>query len=304
MSINKQELELLMIHHCLSLHPNNLKIIVRNVKNDYYSTLKKNVYWYKNDVIVSHFFNALQATFPEGEKFFIQAANDGANILTRKGVLDQKLKDDVESFIHQEALHSQQHTLWTDALIKIGYKKMAKYNNQLRNVSLWFRKNVPVVLRLAITAAAEHYTASLAFLFTHVKSEILTESLLPFRNLLLYHAMEEIEHKSVCYDLYQCLSGNYFGRLFGFYFITLDLMISIYIRYRYLLKKDGVWDKNNRRKVRAYLFGRAGIIKGLLSRVKAYLKPSFHPWQTDERILINNLFHNYQVQMNLEPFSV
>ncbi|MFX1497281.1 MAG: metal-dependent hydrolase [Promethearchaeota archaeon] len=285
------------------MHPTNLKIIVRQVKNDYSSSLKKNRYWYKNDPIVTHFFNALQATFPEGEKFFIQAAIDAADQLTKKGILGNELKEDIDKFIHQEALHSQQHALWTNALIHYGYKKMGEYNTHMKKIVKWFRKHIPVVMRLAITAAAEHYTASIAFLFTHIKSKFLTESLLPFRNLLLYHAMEEIEHKSVCYDLYQCLSGNYFGRMFGFAFITLELTLSIYMRYRYLLKKDGIWNKNHRRKIRIYLFGRDGIIKGLLFRIKSFWNPSFHPWQTDERVMINKVFGKYQAELNIIPFA-
>ena len=209
----------------------------------------------------------------------------------------------MQNFIKQEALHSQQHRLWTNALIDLGYKKMAKYQGQLKELSSGFRKYLPPVLRLSITAAAEHYTATLAYIFTNVTPDILTKSLEEFRGLLLYHAMEELEHKSVCFDLYQELSGNYLGRIFGLFFSTFDLMINIYIRFRYLMKKDGLWNREKRRNFRSFLIGKQGLIKGLLSRIKSYLRPSFHPWETDDREMINQHFQKYQKELNIEPFK-
>ena len=287
-----------------SSRPADLHIIVRKVKYDYYSALKHTKYWFNNDPIVSHFFNALQSTFPEGEKLFIQAALDSAEQLVRKKKLTPQLKEDMQNFIKQEALHSQQHQLWTNALIDLGYKKMAKYAGQLKQLSSGFRKIFPPVLRLSITAAAEHYTATLAYIFTNVTPEILTKSLVEFRGLLLYHAMEELEHKSVCFDLYQELSGNYLGRIFGLFFATFDLIINIYIRFRYLMRKDGIWNKDNKRNFRSFLIGKRGLITGLLSRIKSYLKPSFHPWQTDDRELINQRFHKYQKELKIKPFEM
>ncbi|MHA1886026.1 MAG: metal-dependent hydrolase, partial [Promethearchaeota archaeon] len=283
--------------------PKNLQIIVREIVNDYELSLKQNPFWIKNDPIETHFFNAFQSTFPEGEKLFIQAAIDGANILKQQGKMHQQLVKDLEGFIKQEARHSQQHTLWTSALIHIGYEKMGLFNDQLRRFRVWSRKRVPLILRLAFTAAAEHYTASLAFMFARIKPEILESSSLPFRRLLLYHAMEEIEHKSVCYDVYQIFSGNYCIRLFGLFLVSLDLAINIFLRFRYLLKKDGIWDRNHVQKFRKYLIGREGLIRGLLFQILTYLKPSFHPWDTDERIFINKKFYEFQADLGIKPLK-
>ncbi|MEJ2250996.1 MAG: metal-dependent hydrolase [Candidatus Lokiarchaeota archaeon] len=284
------------------LRPENLHIIVRKIKFDTRSPLKHTNYWYNEDPVVTHFFNALQATFPEGEKLFIQAALDGASQLVQKGKLNDQLKKDMDKFIRQETNHSLQHKIWTTALIDKGYRKMAEYDDKLRAARIWFRKHTPAILRLALTAAAEHYTASLTFLFTHVKPRILTDSMKSFRGLLLYHAMEELEHKSVCYDLYQSLSGNYIGRLFGLLYVTFELALGIYIRFRYLLKMDGIWDRQHRRSFRKYLIGKGGVIRGLLFKIKSYIKPYFHPWQTDGRELINQKFQRDQKELGIEPF--
>ncbi len=287
-----------------SLRPNNLHIIVRPVDYTYQDPLKKNKIWYDTDPIITHFFNALQATFPEGEKFFIQAALDGASQIIQKKKLDRQLKRDMDLFIRQEARHSHQHSLWTKALVDIGYKDMEKYDHNIKRFRTRFKKYVPATFRLAITAAAEHYTASLAFFFTHIQREFLINSIQPFRGLLLYHAMEELEHKSVCFDLYQNLSGNYFGRMLGFLFITIDLMYGIFIRFRYLMRRDGKWDNHHRMKFLKYLIGKEGIIKGLVFKLKSFLKPSFHPWQTDERQFINKKLQKLLNDLNIIPFDI
>ena len=286
------------------IRPINLTLIVRKVDYDYYSPIKENKYWFENDPVKTHFFNAFQATFPEGEKLFIQAALDGASILFKKGKMDDQFRLDLRNFIKQEALHSQQHIKWTNALIKLGYKKLKFYNGQLRQFRIFAQKHIPTVLRLSITAAAEHYTASLAYLFTHIMPKNLIHFPPEFKGLLLYHAMEEIEHKSVCYDLYQNVSGSYILRMFGFLFVTIDLIYNVYIRIRYLLKIDDNFGLKTHLKLFILIFGKEGIVRGLLFRLKKFLKPSFHPWKTDERELINNAFRHYQFEMNIAPFKI
>ena len=293
-----------MIIYSQQIRPINLALIVRIVDYDYFPPMKINKYWSENDPVITHFFNAFQATFPEGEKLFIQSALDGASILFKKGKMDNQFRIDLKNFIRQEALHSQQHVKWTKALIQLGYKNLKFYDDQLRRFRIFAQKNIPTILRLSMTAAAEHYTASLAYLFTHIKPKILIHFPIEFKGLLLYHAMEEIEHKSVCFDLYQNVSGSYIIRIFGFLFVTIDLIYNVYIRIRYLLKMDGDFGLKIRLKLFKFIFGKEGIVKGLLFRLKKFLKPSFHPWKTDERDLINNTFRHYQSEMNIAPFKI
>ena len=286
------------------IRPINLELIVRKIDYDYFPPMRENKYWSENNPVITHFFNAFQATFPEGEKLFIHAALDGARILMKKGKLDRQFRSDLKNFIRQEALHSHQHTKWTDALIQLGYKKLRIYDNRLRRFRIFSRKNLPITFRLPVTAAAEHYTASLAYLFTHIKPKILLNFPLEFKGLLLYHAMEEIEHKSVCFDIFQSVSGSYLIRMFGFFFVTLDLIYSVYIRISYLLKMDGNFGLKVRFQLLKFVFGKDGLVKGFLFRVKNFFSLSFHPWKTDERALINRVFRKYQSEMSIAPFKV
>jgi predicted metal-dependent hydrolase len=288
---------------CSHTHrPSNLHIVVRRVSYEYQTSLKADRYWFNNDPIGTHFINALQSTFPEGELFFIQAAVDGAGILRQHGSIDNQMEHDLKLFQQQEAHHSQQHRLWNKALVEMGYEELALYDKNMHNLDVWSRRHIPAKLRLAVTAAAEHYTASIAYLFTYVNQDLLRKSAAPFSSILLYHAMEEIEHKSVCFDLSQKLSKSYMMRIISLIFITFDLAINIYIRMRYLLKKDGLWGWRYKVKVGKFFLGRNGLLKGLFPRIIQYLRPSFHPWMTDERKGIEHIFKDILMRTQIEPF--
>lgn len=262
--------------------PSDLTITAREVHFDYEKRLRENRYWHSNDPVITHFFNALQSTFPEGERHFIDSARDVRDWVGKEN-LPPKLLKEIQLFIKQEAFHGREHDDWTKALAATGFPRMEEFNEELEKLRLWGNEHVSPMVRLAATAATEHYTASLAHLFLYKKPEMLEGASEPFKELLVYHALEELEHKSVCYDLYQFAGGGYVKRLLGLIFSTLDMMRLIRARHIYLLKKDGLWNKQTRKQTRQMIWGSQGLVIALLPYVLRYSKPSFHPWEVDER---------------------
>jgi predicted metal-dependent hydrolase len=289
---------------CLhSRRPRNLHIMVRRIVYDYRASLKTNPYWFNHNPFMTHFVNALQSLFPEGERSFIEAAMDGAKILRQRGCLNAQMEQDLKLFQQQEALHGQQHRLWNQALIEAGYKKLAQYDEKFHRSFVRSRKRVSAKWRLAFTAAAEHFTASLAYIFVYINQDLLTKSAFPFNSLLLYHAMEEVEHKSVCFDLSKMLSPSYLRRVISLVFVSLNLAINIYTRMRYMLKKDGLWGRAYRANIWGSLLGKRGLLRGLFPRIALYLRPSFHPWLTDEREDIERIFGSLITKNGIPPFK-
>ncbi len=270
--------------------PEDLRIVARKVKCDYRAPMHAHRFWYGNEIGATHFFNAFQSMFPEGERLFIEAALDGAAELERKGALDPQLAADIKLFIKQEGHHALQHARWNQALIQEGYDRIADYVEQMRVFRTRLRRHVPATLRLSITAAAEHYTASLVYVLLSAGSTFISKAIEPFKAELLYHAMEEVEHKAVCFQAYMCRSGSYLGRMVGFLFATLVIAVRFYSRFRYLLQRDGAWSAARRRTFSGFFLGKNGMVRKLLPRVLKYLKPSFSPWQTDERAFVKRRF--------------
>lgn len=262
--------------------PDNLEIVPRQPKFPLLDALRRQRYWLAGDPVRSHLFNALQATFPEGERFFIDSARDVRDQLP-EGALPERLARDIRDFIHQEAWHGKAHDEWVSALESLGYTGMRQFDQQIRKLRLWAREHISPLRRLSLTAGAEHLTASLARLILYKRPDLLEQADRPVRDLLAWHALEEVEHKAVCFDLYQQAGGTYRMRVTGLALALVDLLRHLHERAEYLLREDGLWTWRNRVRLMAELYGRNGLITRMLPDMLQYLRPAFHPWDTDER---------------------
>ena len=266
----------------MAARPEDLTITPRQPDFDLDTAMRQHRYWLRNDPLLTHFINALQSTFPEGERFFIDSARDVSAALG-EAQLSPRLRDDLRRFIRQEAWHGKEHERWGEALQAIGYPRMAVYDDQIRRLRLWSRKHISARNRLAMTVAAEHMTASIARLLLEKRPDLLDDAERPMRDLLAWHAFEETEHKSVCFDLYVAAGGGYIRRSLALLFEMLDIFIHVHMRHRYLLRTDGLWNWRTRWRLLRDIWGPTGIMGSLLPFLLRYLKPGFHPWETDER---------------------
>lgn len=262
--------------------PADLQITPRTPVFDLHPLMRQQRYWLNDDPVLTHFINALQATFPEGERFFIDSARDVSAALPANA-LAPDLKTDLDAFIQQEARHGVAHSGWNAALVAAGYPRMKDYDGQMQKLRLWSRRHISAMNRLAMTAAVEHMTASIAQLLLYKRPDLIENAASPAREMLAWHAFEECEHKAVCFDLYQCAGGGYFRRSAALVLELLDLFVHVYVRQRYLLRTDGLWNARMRWRVLREVWGPRGLMGSMYGLLWRYLKPGFHPWDTDER---------------------
>jgi len=278
-------------------------IICRRIDSDPLQIIKNSHIWHKDGAVVTHFLNAFQSLFPEGERLFIDAVRDCIKYKPYILKQDLVLKDDLDRFIEQEGRHSVIHDKWNSALVAVGYKDIGAFDNFLHRFRVWARTHLDMMTRLSFTIASEQYTASIAELFACDFPEILLGSPPDIQKIFLYHAMEELEHKSVCFSLYERLHGGYFRRIAGMIFITFDIWINIFIRHRLLLRKDGLWDREHKRDCWRFYLGHNGLLQMIFPKILTYLKPSFHPWQTDERRMFKDVFGKLLKKYKLQGFQ-
>jgi uncharacterized protein len=160
------------------------------------------------DIVMSHVLTVLSSVFPDGEDFFVRSVRAASGEIT-----DPKLAKDVEGFIGQESMHGREHRMLNDKLAELGYPthEIGRY---IRAVTAFRERFQTKKTNLAFTAALEHYTASLAEnLLTHeeARAEIGHPG---FRYLLMWHALEESEHKAVAFDVYRGIGGAERMRVF------------------------------------------------------------------------------------------
>ena len=154
------------------------------------------------DLILSHLAASLSSVFPDGEDFFVRSVRH-----YRDRITDPDLRRQVAGFIGQEATHGREHRALNDRLDQLGYP--TKFFERLTRRALGMRERVaPPIANLAATAALEHFTATFAEL---VLSSDDTRALFghdEIRNLFLWHALEEAEHKAVAFDVYKAMGGG------------------------------------------------------------------------------------------------
>jgi predicted metal-dependent hydrolase len=160
-----------------------------------------------DDLIMSHVVTVLSSLFPEGEDFFVRTVRN-----YRNEVVDPELKSQVAGFIGQEAMHGREHRSFNKRLQALGYPTGAI--DRGTGIGLRFGERVlPKAVQLAITASLEHYTATLAeVLLSDPEARAMIDND-EVRSMLLWHALEESEHKAVAFDVFQAVSGSYLVRV-------------------------------------------------------------------------------------------
>lgn len=238
-----------------------------------YPTLQMPHYFVDGDPVMSHIVSFLSGVFPEGEDFFVRSVRN-----YRDQIVDPELKTQVAGFIGQEAMHSREHERFNEQLHEIGYP--TRLIDTTVGVLLRFGSKVlPKKLQLAITAALEHYTATLAeVLLTSPEGRDMFD-VDEVRSLFLWHALEESEHKSVAFDVYQEVSGNHFLRVAVIQAVTLGFVGGGALVVIGSLAFDPASWKNPRhiRRSIGALRNSPWLSKTVRTKISDYNRRDFHP---------------------------
>lgn len=262
----------------ISYTPEGVSVEPRHIRFDVSEELK--TYWHGNSAFRTAFFNALSLQFPEGEQQFISAVKH-----YRDRIDDPKLKAEIRGFIGQEARHSREHKGYNEGLRARGYDIDAldqRFATHMKWVS-----SLPPDRQLAGTCGAEHYTAVLAdAILKH--PEWMDGAAPAMANLWRWHAIEETEHKSVAFDVYRECVGNERLRRIVFLFVTWNFFKFTFLNTCSLLKTDGkLWSLRTWVGGLNFLWGKPGVIRKCMPGFLAYFKKGFHPWQQDNRYLLD-----------------
>lgn len=246
-------------------------------------------YWFGGDPFKSRFFDAMSTIFPEGERYFIACVRD-----YRDQVTEPQLKEDIKSFIRQEAQHGMVHTQYNNRLKAQGIDVDMLEGITRHILFNVLRKRLPAKQTLAETAAAEHMTAIMAHGFFERK-EVLEKADPRMRAMYAWHAMEEIEHKAVAFDVMQKIAKvGYLRRVIAMALVTIGFNVHSLLTTRYMLKVDG-FGRWARAKLWAkglwWLYKPGGLYMSILGHYLQYYKPGYHPWQQGQ-------MHSYQLWLD------
>ena len=200
----------------------------RKVKFDWHNTP---VDWIPQQPFASYFINEINNILPAGEFWFCRLYN---KVLPQ--ITDEKLKQDVQAFIRQEAMHAVAHNSANKEYLSqrnIDIQRNLKLMDWLFNTALAdqpFEQNLPKVferqwdiLRLGIIATVEHMTCVLGkyALYNTQWQQLGGDPELI--DLIKWHGAEEIEHRTVAFDLYRHLGGGYIAR----YYLSVLVIVAV-----------------------------------------------------------------------------
>jgi hypothetical protein len=239
--------------------------------------------WYMGgDPISSTFLSALSATFPLGEKFFIDS------LRRFKGEVDGSLLSGVDAFIMQEAMHTREHLAFNKLVEGTGYAT-DRLTNRTRAVLAPYRAS-SALRQLGLTMALEHFTA----LFAH---EVLTRECrlaaapIEVKALWRWHAMEEIEHKAIAFDVFAWVSRfwprrrRYAFRVRAMVEATRVLLSVVARNMNDLFEQDDLPRVETWMRALRYLFGARGVLTSMMAGYLYWFRPGFHPWQIADAAL-------------------
>jgi predicted metal-dependent hydrolase len=265
----------------LEVHHDGYPTHRRKVRFDWSNTP---LHWVPDDPFATHLWNVLHLLLPIGERQFINAVNEAAPLVD-----DPDLKAAIKPFVQQESWHAWAHQVVLDHLAEQGIDtkpyidKFQKFTSAGGNqhqgwpmpLQRWW-----LYRRLADVAALEHFTAVLGQWMIQNRGLDYAGTDPVMLDLLRWHGAEEVEHRSLVFDVYQNVCGNYPQRALSMLLVAPAFFFWWRAGMRFLMAHDPTTTSKPRlkdwlRAAREYKV--PGPWNLIVTSTLRYLRPSHHP---------------------------
>ena len=245
--------------------------------------MRQDRWWMGGDPVATAFYNALSATFPKGEAFFVDSVRQ-----FREGT-PPKLEREIKAFVTQEVMHSREHVQFNKRALEAGYD-LEPLEDRVE-MRLAITRSRPPVVNLAATMCLEHFTAIIAHQL--LKNPVhLASADAESAALWRWHAIEEIEHKGVAYDTWLHAtrdwprSKRWKVKAKVMLFVTRNFVVDRSLGTLALLRQDGITGLRAWARMLWFAWIWPGMLRRLLGAWAGLFLPGFHPWKHDDRHLI------------------
>jgi predicted metal-dependent hydrolase len=233
--------------------------------------------WADDNALLTAVMAGLSAAFPPGERYFIESVRHFGDRVT-----DPELKERIRGFIGQEANHTKEHIAFNEFLDGRGLPVL-RMQQLVERALRALKKHDSPAQNLARTVALEHMTAFLASAL--LENPALLERMHPtVAAFWAWHAIEEIEHRSVAFDVYKEYVDDERLRVRTMALATVFFALATTARAVVIMKRTGdLFDLPAWARGLDVMFGRQGILRRGLPLYRAYYRRGFHPDQHDNR---------------------
>lgn len=243
-------------------------------------------YYLRGNAFLTHFVSSLNFLFPEGEDFFVESIR-----LFQGQVRDPQLQSEIKNFCGQELQHKCQTLNFVKLLERQGYQTEGLAKN-VKWVLNQIRRFYTPGMKLSATATLEHFSATLGH--CALESRFLDGTEPDMRKLLVWHAIEEMEHKHVTFDVLETTESK--GLLLRYYCIlsaSFLIFMLVSLGMMNLIGQDLRSNQLSLKQLGRHFIQfvkdqkfRKFVLTSLFSIAK-YFRPGFHPNQIDDQHLLD-----------------
>lgn len=193
-------------------------------------------HWVPGNIEFSQIWNGFSLTMPHLEPFLIRTMRAAL-----KQVNDPRVLADGAAFMSQEGQHFQTHQRLNDVLLK-RYPELADVESEMKE---YYRKlgTRSLTHRMAFCAGFESMTLGLTRFLIGERRSLFPDADSRITSFWLWHMVEETEHKTVAYDVYQAACGSYPARAYGVFHGSFGVLLPGLKAAILMLKKDGLWSR-------------------------------------------------------------
>ncbi len=153
--------------------------------------------------------NSISLLMPHMEPYFVRSVKAVVDELgERPQTTDTtRLLDHSRAYVGQEAQHHRQHRFFNDRLVA-QYRGLAPIERRAAAAYGWLGRSRSTAFNMAFVAASETIAYSAARWSAERRMELFTGADPVVASLFLWHLAEEVEHKSIAWDLHRAAGGG------------------------------------------------------------------------------------------------
>lgn len=203
--------------------------------------------WIPGQPELSAMFNGASLTMPYLEPFLIRTMREAIQRLDDPAILEEG-----RAFNTQEQFHYQAHRRFNEIIKAKGYPELAEVEDAMK-ASYQRLSGRSLQVRMAYTAGFESMTLGVTKWLIGHRVALFAGADARVVSFVLWHMVEETEHKCVAYDVYQALFGSspraWWYRMIGVAHGSIDVIRWSMRGYKVILRKNGLW-RNLRSRLR------------------------------------------------------
>ncbi|MDR6715179.1 putative metal-dependent hydrolase [Pseudomonas hunanensis] len=246
--------------------------------------------WYGGDRYRTIIANALSIPLPSGERMFIRALRHYLDSID-----SPVLREEVKIFFKQESTHTQEHVKYNRWICQHRGYDLAPIEAPYKDHNEHLCEYGEPRLLLATTVCMEHLTAIVSHLLIS-DPRWLAEADPRVRDFWLWHSVEEVEHKAVAFDVYLQVCGDkeFLDQVMRRTVLQLAQNLQFTACQMYMMEGGRPRDIRQWLQETPFLHGEHGLLAEIVRHVEDFYRPDFHPWDHDNRTLIDQVSAHLQ----------